>query len=533
GFRLRGLRSELFDPVSTPLLSGTRLRNFALQRVIALLSLSKGDRNGLHRISYASLSTNELGEVYEGLLSYSGFFAPEPLVECKRAEDREDKLAPTYFVPESKLAEYGLKEEELVYREAADGTREPARYSQGAFIFRLRGRERQESASYYTPRELTETVVEYTLRELLPQLKAGDILRLRILEPALGSGAFLNAAVTALAREYLAKKEAELGQKVPEERRNFELARVRAYLAAKCVYGVDKNPVAIELAAVSLWLNTLHAGQAGPWYEARLAAGNSLVGARRAGYGAEALQEGTWSRSAPEGDLPALAAGEKVYHFLLPDPGMCAYEKDKAVKEAAKEELARIKAWKGGLPRKITGALLQRLQRLTKELDVLWNRAIKQRQDLLRKVDDDLHVWPEDASLDRANPLTAAQRREMLQELVAGDHSPYHAVNTVLNIWCALWFWPIEKADLLPSYDEWLQAVEELVAAVDVTTDGISGVKARHPWLAVVDEVAGQEHFFHWELAFGEVFAENGGFDIILGNPPWVPVEWKEADVLA
>ena len=130
------------------------------------------------------------------------------------------------------------------------------------------------------------------------------------------------------------------------------------------------------------------------------------------------------------------------------------------------------------------------------------------------------------------NNYTIRERKAKLRELLEGNHSPFHIVKRILDIWCALWFWPIQKADQLPDYEEWIAAVEDLVKAADVDSGGVSGAEEKHPWLSIVKEVAEKERFHHWELIFGEVFEENGGFDVILGNPPWVPVEWEERDVL-
>src|SRR5690606_32181235 len=390
------------------------------------------------------------------LLYYSGFFAREKLVEVKRAKDKGNGMVPTWFLPESKLPEYNLKEEEFVLRRNDDGEWERVHYEKGTFIFRLRGRERQETASYYTPSVLTEAVVRHTLKEILPRLSADEVLKLTVLEPAMGSGSFLNEAVNQLAEAYLSKKEEELGVKLEESRRAFELARVRAYITAKRVYGVDKNPLAIELAGVSLWFNTLHAGQAGPWYEARLAVGNSLIGARRAVYDEDTLKKGQWTQQPPDRNRAGVERGEKVDHIRLPDHDMCKYDKDEAVKELCQEELSAIRRWKKQLPQKIEKGLFRRLARISTEIDRLWNKAVEKRKELLDQVDDRLTVWPASQEEDQPNNYTIRERKAKLRELLEGNHSPFHIVKRILDIWCALWFWPIQKADQLPDYEEWI-----------------------------------------------------------------------------
>src|SRR5690606_9610123 len=128
-----------------------------------------------------------------------------------------------------------------------------------------------------------------------------------------------------------------------------------------------------------------------------------------------------------------------------------------------KEELAVIRKWKKQFPKKIEKGFFQRLARLSAEIDRLWDKAIEKRKKLLEQVDDRLTVWPAPPEEDQPNEYTIRERKEKLKELQAGNHSPFHIVKRILDIWCALWFWPIQKADRLPGYEEWISAVEDLV----------------------------------------------------------------------
>ena len=291
------LRCDLFDPARTPLLNRVRLRNHVLQRVMELLSLSREGRGRRGRISYSQLGINQLGAVYEGLLSYTGFFVEEKdgLYEVKPEGEQYDPLKQAFFVPRSALAEY--KDEEKVY---ANGRL--VHHPQGSFVYRLAGRNRQKSASYYTPDVLTQCVVKYALKELLKDKTADDILSLNVCEPALGSGAFLNEAVNQLADAYLERKQRETGRVIGHDDYLLEKQKVKAYLADNRVYGVDRNPVAIELAEISLWLNTIYEGHTIPWFGGQLAAGNSLIGARRQVFTKAQLesQNREWLDSVPE-----------------------------------------------------------------------------------------------------------------------------------------------------------------------------------------------------------------------------------------
>ena len=198
-FELHPLQGDLFDEDKTPTLRRVKFRNHVLQQVLALLGYSRpGAALGRGRISYAQLGIIQLGAVYEGLLSYTGFFAEEDLYEVKKADTGEvNPLDQAWFVKKDQLPQY--KEEEIVY----DETGRAKVYEKGRFIYRLNGRSRQKSASYYTPEVLTKCVVKYALKELLEGKKAHEILDLTVCEPALGSGAFLNEAINQLADAYL------------------------------------------------------------------------------------------------------------------------------------------------------------------------------------------------------------------------------------------------------------------------------------------------------------------------------------------
>ena len=288
-FELAPLRSHLFDPARTPLLNTVRFPNHVLQQVIEKMSLSRegGGSKRRGRISYATLGISQLGAVYEALLSFRGFFAKEPLFELYPDGKAPGPLDPAWFVTEAQLSEYS--DDEKFGASPKKGEARPGlkRYEPGTFIYRMSGRDRQKSASYYTPQSLTKATVEYTLQEVLfdeagkEKLSADEILQLTVLEPAVGSAAFLNEAIDQLAEVYLHRRQRELGQRIPHDRIAHEKQRVKMYIADRNVFGIDLNPIAIELAEVSLWLNTIHRGAFVPWFGTQLVRGNSLIGGRR------------------------------------------------------------------------------------------------------------------------------------------------------------------------------------------------------------------------------------------------------------
>lgn len=226
-FAIRPLTATLFSPESTPLLGRAKLSNGCLQQVIKLLSLSVDNRTRtIGRVNYAELGINQLGAVYEGLLSYKGMFADKRLIHVKPASKAfSDKKTPTWFVPEDRRDEFELAEMESEHLDNNDNRREcregekPRIYTPGTFILHLNGIDREQSASYYTPEVLTKCLVEEALRELLKDYTPADadrILELKICEPAMGSGAFLNEAASQLAQRYLELKQKQLQELYPD-----------------------------------------------------------------------------------------------------------------------------------------------------------------------------------------------------------------------------------------------------------------------------------------------------------------------------
>ncbi|MDM9653097.1 class I SAM-dependent DNA methyltransferase [Pseudomonas wenzhouensis] len=601
GFTIAPLQGHLFDPARTPLLGSVKLRNRVLQQVIELMSLSRGGgkrRRG--RISYGTLGINQLGAVYESLLSFRGFFAEEDLYEVRpdpkgkkastgeegedadseddldssddpassdadKQKDAElDPLEAAYFVPVSAIGQY------------TDAERlfggNPRKYARGTFIYRLAGRAREKSASYYTPEVLTQCLVEHALKEILPGKTAEEILQLTICEPAMGSAAFLNEAVNQIAEAYLQAKQKELGQSIPHEQYTKEKQRVKMYIADSNVFGVDLNPIAVELAEVSLWLNAIFKGSHVPWFGLQLYNGNSLVGARREvfstaqltpGKGENGLAERDWRAAAPKA-LPLTQAPQatEIYHFLLPAEGM-GMVSDKVVKALEPAAFEQFKQWRKAFTAPLTKDEVRRVQALSQAAEKLWQQHAEELARVRKATCDELHVWPDPAA-NRA-PTSTAQKdaiyqREMLSE-AQKNASPYRRLKLVMDAWCALWFWPLDKASELPSREHWWFVLETVLLGnaslsnspaddlfpetqpqqgLDFTPErdryghvDIAALVEALPQLQVAQQVASQQHFMHWALEFADLFKVRGGFDVILGNPPWIKVEWNEQSLLS
>ena len=631
-FALAPLDSRLFDETTMPLLAKVQFPNHVWQTIIRLMSLSRGRGKGQRRgrVSYQLLSINQLGAVYEALLSYRGFFAAEDLYEVKPGKGKgkaaeevgdndsdadeddsdtskgrsaessgDDKLDNAWFVPASRLAEYA--DDEKVYDVNDAGHRVLRKHPKGSFVYRLAGRDRQKSASYYTPQVLTQCLVKYALKELLGSDRvktANDILTLTVCEPAMGSAAFLNEAVNQLSEAYLERKQAELKKRIPHDDYPQELQKVRMYLADRNVYGVDLNPVAVELAEVSIWLNAIYGetdsrGQPKParvpWFGYQLFNGNSLIGARHQVYKASSLSakaKPVWHEEPPRratADQPRTP--DEIWHFLLPDPGMADYT-DKTAKALYKQEFDHLKAWRKALTKPLEPHELKRLQQLSVRVQELWTEHTKALARDRARTEDQLTVWPHATDGVQA-PITRAQKEAIRQQgLLNADGdlaTPFRRLKLVMDYWCALWFWPINKAQQLPTREQWWmevgailegnivdigsqpgldleptepEAPQVIIPDVQPTLLGmetqlplaqaadqpnlhdklgqlrISKLRQHFPRVALVEAVAQDRRFMHWELCFADVLIQKGGFDLILGNPPWLRVEWNEAGVL-
>ena len=638
-FELAPLDSKLFDPASTPLLNRVRFPNHIWQAVLRGLSFAKDPKTRrTRRVSYQALSINQLGAVYESLLSYRGFFAAEDLYEvmpeaktkpasgvddddseeddASGADDAyggaTDLLANGWFVTKDQIGDY--KNSEKVTFTNAEGRKELRVYPKGAFIYRLAGRDRQKTASYYTPQSLTQCLVKYALKELLADKRADDILTLRVLEPAMGSAAFLNEAVNQLAEAYLTRKQQELKRRIPHDEYVQELQKVRMRLADANVFGVDLNPIATELAEVSLWLNAIygetdetgrHKPARVPWFGYQLFNGNSLVGARPQVFRVSQLLAPKNIKGAPGSDssksVPnpecwlnapprrltsdAPRRDDEIYHFLLPDEGMCDYA-NKAVKDYFDDALEQVRTWKKPFLGRFSDIEIRRLKQLSARIDTLWREHARQLAQDRARTEDNLPVWPDrgEGTVTSRASKEATRKAGMLSE--DGDiATPYRRLKLVMDYWCALWFWPLDQAQTLPSRTQWITEIgaildgnlmdideqteldlspkpakveavflipeiqaslfDDLPGQLSLTAPTedktlhdrygelrIKRLREHFPRVAQVEALANRYRFFHWELSFADIFREAGGFDLILGNPPWLKVEWEEKGIL-
>ena len=240
--RVTAFNGRLFSPSSAPLVEQAAIDDTTMTAVLRALTdaarSTPHEREGA-RIFYGDLDVEQLGTIYEHVLD----FAPALEAVLGRARTRGPERS------------------------------EPATPRRRAVSAR-----RKESGTFYTPRAMAEYLVRTTLTPLVREASSEAILRLRVLDPAMGSGAFLVAACRFLADacQRALEREGALSHSEPPR---VQRARLRRAVARHCLYGVDVNPVAVQLARLSLWLTTLAADVPLTFLDHHLCVGDSLVGA--------------------------------------------------------------------------------------------------------------------------------------------------------------------------------------------------------------------------------------------------------------
>lgn len=612
-FTVKKIDSPLFDDEKLKRLKGVKYRNKVWQEIICSLSLSKEqNRKSRGRISYANLGVNQLGSVYESLLAYRGFYAEEDYIEVHKADKPEDG---TFLVPRSRMGDFDSNE---ILRDEHDNV---VILPKGQYVYRLNGRDRKKSASYYTPEVLTKSTVKYTLKGFVEKLdkgemKAEELLKLKILEPAMGAAAFQNEVINQLAELYLTYRQKELGKHISPHLYQDERQKVKAYIATKNIYGVDLNPTAIELGKLALWLNVMHKDMETPFFAHRLALGNAVIGAWLKAYNTDELFKKSgmkllntaWWEKAPHLLHISRDSGKiirkqnEIYHFLIPDKNMLAALQIKEEKvlypQAAKRMQDCVKDW----TKPISGNDILVLKKISGKIDKLIAEYIAEQVKIDKLTANNYEVWGHRNYYN--NALFKYTDKELLANSRNKQKSAYHKLVTVMNYWCALWFWEYKDADKIPTREEFWSDIENILD-IDFSTKKYSEVRisltspesaieqptlfdqngepgalpegepevvpeeeqkemveefinnydeavftkadaqkilesvsssgdlfqnARTP---IVEALAGRYHFFHPQLEFIEVFWLRDGFDVIVGNPPWIKLEYDEMGVIS
>ncbi len=391
--------------------------------LLTLLHLSTFRDKGIRRrVNYAHLDVEEFGSVYESLLDY------RPVVDL------------------------------------GDDLGEPAHFRLAA------GTERKETGSYYTPPELVRELVESALAPVMeerlneattPEDKAAALLSLRVCDPASGSGHFLLAAARRIARE-LAKVRTGEDEPSPSDYRAALREVVR-----NCIYAVDKNPLAVDLCKVALWLESHAAGLPLSFLDHRIKCGDSLVGVSDF----TVLEEGI-----PDG----------AYRTVTGDDNRAATD------------------YRNRNRRELTG-------QQSMNLEILPSSSAK--------LGEDFAAF---GQLEERSPSEVKAKEDLYKQL-RGQGTRWWEIKTACDLWTYGFFAPLKPAgsdgvDMVPTTQNVRNALQDHSANAKLVGAAMGASE--------------RQRFFHWPLEFPDVM-EAGGFDVVLGNPPWERIKLQEKEFFA
>ena len=412
----------LFDARSTADLNDAKLDNQALLSAVRSLAfITEG--NTRRAVDYRNLGPEELGSVYESLLEL------HPQLNTDAGTFQLTSAA---------------------------------------------GNERKTTGSYYTPSSLIQVLLDSALDPVIQDRLKGKqdaaqqeqtLLDLKVCDPACGSGHFLIAAAHRIAGR-LAEVRAGDNEPSPNETR-----RALRDVIRHCIYGVDINPMAVELCKVNLWLESLEPGKPLSFLDAHIKCGNSLVGV------------------GPKMSLDDLE---------VPDEAFIAVTGD----------------------HKPTAALLKKRNKQERAgQESLFVTVINTREDLdkwLAERKRALEAMPED------NASEVQAKAEAYQKV--NESNEFRTQRQIADLWTAAFFWKIEEPT---------GRSLEIVAPTQGQSRRLRGGQPVQPGLLEKVDTLGQtEGFFHWPLEFAEVTAQ-GGFDCALGNPPWERIKLQEEEFFA
>lgn len=408
----------IFAASQCPALDDAKLENRALLLAVFKLAWLRED-GSLARVNWRDMGPEELGSVYESLLE---------------------------LVPQ-----------------IADGGRE-FRFATGG---ETKGNARKTTGSYYTPDSLVQVLLDSALEPVIADTIAKNpgntveaLLGLSIVDPACGSGHFLLAAARRLAA-HVARLQANGTPSAAEYRHALR------QVVGRCIFGVDLNPMAVELCKVGLWMEAVEPGLPLTFLNSHIQHGNALLGT-----------------------TPELMANG------IPDAAWNPIEGD---------------------DRKTASALKKRNKQTAKgqrSLDTLWTTPSDAEAESVTRAVTELEAASD-------TDVEALAKKEQRWDGIL-DSPEYRHQRFVADAWCAAFVWPKQPGELMdaaPTNDLWRQ---------------LRDAQGKAPALTVqtVEELAGQYRFFHWHLQFPQVFAK-GGFDVVLGNPPWERVKLQEQEFFA
>ncbi|RUR70938.1 SAM-dependent DNA methyltransferase [Variovorax guangxiensis] len=423
----------LFAPTQCPALDAAQLSNADLLAAMHSLRWARQPGAPLAPIDYRNMGTEELGSVYESLL----------------------ELVPEVDLPARRFGFIGLNAE-------------------GNTTSTVAGNDRKLTGSYYTPDSLVQQLIYSALDPVIDQRLAAQpadpvraLLAIRVIDPACGSGHFLLAAARRLAEKLAQLRSLEGGQEGSIKPQDYRHALRE--VVAHCIYGVDRNPMAIELARMALWLEGYEEGRPLGFLEHHLQVGDALLGLT---------------------DLHALERG------------------------IAKEAFKPLSGDDKDICKQLAKANAHALKQLNVERTSPQSRLHLDNASGLAELQA-LEALPEDST------------QQIAAKANAWDQYLRHARNHHLALAADL----LLGAYLLPKTEGMAQAIPT-TSTLYLTLLGSALPADQQPALAAAKQACAEARVFHWPLAFPQVFAQ-GGFDCVLANPPWERIKLQEEEFFA
>ncbi len=453
---IKPLGSGLFAPDALGDFHACRLDNGTFLNVLGRLVTFENEHGQRVRVNYADLDVEEFGSVYEGLLEYDAAFQ-----ECESSA-----FARANRLPECESSTFARAEHLQECESSAFAHHSPKQsFGTPAFVF-VKGQARSASGSHYTPEELVKPLIEHSLEYVIQECQSSALasharkqsfrtpeealLSIRVADVACGSGHILLSAARRIGLE-LARVRSGEDQPSPPVMRQAVRDVIR-----RCIYGVDKNPLAVELCKVALWLEAHAPGEPLNFLDHHIKCGDAIVG---------------------------LAHKDELADGIADEAFKTLPEDDKSVAAALAKRNRQERKQREQMPLNFAGVVEEPLERI-------------------------LAHWQEVDAMPERTPEEIAAKSAAYQSSIGGPH--WWRLKTLADMQTAQFFIPKTEDNKTgcatdADFREFLK--------------GRRSLQERAATLAVA--VAQEKRFFHYFLEFPEVLAQ-GGFDCVLGNPPFL-----------
>ena len=551
---------QLFSPEHSQLFAAEPgLRDQAISRMLLALGKVGGADTG-RRLNFSSLGIEQLGAVYEAML------AQKPMIlmqdhQWVPAHGGGYGLVAVDFAEHMAL-QRRKDNEQNKFDDIIDLKRPGKIPRKGKFVLASMGGSKRQTAAFYTPPKLAAFLVRRTLKPLVEGKTVEEILNVRVVEPAVGSGGFLIAATRYMAQHLLTAK---VNQRHDDVRGRKEitardLQRCKRQIVEQCLYGVDINPLSIQLCRTALYLECLMEGEPLPFLHHHLKAGNSLIGAEFQSRHEVAWQAGFELSTLFDIPFQHLNIDNKLWQAW--DDYRLAYGKTANadhLQHVFKQKQAELTLEKRGLlvedwhtwaisKQTLVNRFLQlvkkahdefeQIQHNTEVIDQLDDRN-KDRLALLPDMDPVL-IEAYDMKIDEN--LERKRKQALITELGKKTYADrvshqraYMRLKALGDLNTALWYWPLDQYQHYPSFAvyrelcDWLLNENTLLRGRRGKNLSATAFKV----LKMALSVAKKHQFFHWQVEFAHIFADvkRFGFDAVISNPPWKVVGVKDKEV--